>query len=120
MQGLDNLKKNITQIYDRRKAAVYAIGLKWGAIALEYFQRQQPASPGGRGQFWNNQSAYAAATVFFYVLRDSGFIALRLAHLAQYGVYLELANDRKHESLRPIIQRFAGRMIREIQELYAD
>lgn len=120
MQGLPEVKRNIALIYNRRKSAVYAICLKWGAIALQYFQNQQRPSPGEKGAYWTNRTAYAAATVFYYVILADDFIALRIAHLAQYGIYLELANDRKHESIRPLIQRYAGRLLKEIKELYAD
>lgn len=120
MEGLQSVKKNIVELYKRRKAAVYAICLKWGAVMLEYFHRQQPPSPGEKGLFWTSRTAYAAATFFYYVLQSNDYVALRVAHLAQYGIYLELANDRKHEAIRPLIKRYAGRCLKEIQELYVD
>lgn len=51
---------------------------------------------------------------------ESVIIRWFLAHGVRYGVYVELANDRRYEAIRPIIQRFAGRFIAEVKALYGD
>jgi hypothetical protein len=112
--------KNIEQIYNRRRAAIYAYGLKWGAEALNYFRSVQPPSPGTKGQFWNNRTGSAALEVFVGGIREDDEIGWFMAHFVSYGVYLELANNRANEAIRPIVQRFAGRFIRDVQDLYAD
>jgi len=93
--------------------------MKWGSEMLKYFQRMQPATPGAKGAFWTNRTGIAAATWFYNVFFIEDSIILRAGHSAEYGVYLELANNRAHESIRPIIQRYAGRLLRDIKELYA-
>lgn len=117
---VSGVKKNVASIYERRRAAVYAISLKWAAICLNYFRSVQPATPNSQGRFWHNKTAQAAARVFSNASIEGDLIRLFIAHGVSYGVYLELANDRKHEALRPIIQRFAGRYIAELKALYGD
>lgn len=118
--NLGNVKRNVKNIYERRRAAIYAICLKWAAVMLAYFQQQQKLTPGQGGIYWFNRTAYAAATLQFIAFTEENVIGVRGFHTAFYGVYLELANNRKHEALRPIIQRYAGRVLRDVKALYAD
>lgn len=118
------VKQNIAGIFERRKAAVYALSLKWAAIALNYFRSVQPSAPNSSGQFWHNRTAQAANRMFSDAFMeeegDEIIIGWFMAHGVSYGPYLELANNRAHESIKPIIERYAGRFIREVQELYVD
>jgi hypothetical protein len=54
--------------------------------------------------FWNNQTETAYNSVFAENYTVGTEVGWFIAHAVEYGVYLELANDRKHEALRPIIQ----------------
>jgi hypothetical protein len=120
LTGIDELKSNLKSIYERKRAAAYAISLEFAQMAWNYFQTQQAARPATPGKYWNNQTAQAAARVFADAFMDSKTVGWFIAHGVDYGVYLELANDREHESLRPIIQRYAGRYLERIKSLYAD
>jgi hypothetical protein len=118
--GLDveKVKKRIRSIYDVRRAQIYGISLQYAAMALRDFQIQQRISPHSFGNFWNNQTAQAAARVFSRAFKDERSVGWFLAHGVFYGVYLELANDRKHEALRPIVQQYAEKFLKDIRKLY--
>lgn len=105
--------KRIEGIFEKRKAAIYAISLNYAAIALTYFKTQQA----GDG-FWNNQTADAFRKVFTNAFIEGDVIGWFIAHNVEYGIYLELANDRQNEALRPVIKRFAGRYFDSVAKLY--
>lgn len=120
MTGITDLLKNIRSIYNRKEAALYALALNFAAIALNYFRQVQSSTPGTKGAFWTNRTGQAAARVFSNAELTRDFISWYMAHGVQYGVYLELANDRKHEAIRPIIQRYVGRFLQDAQKVYKD
>lgn len=110
--------KNIEDIYDRRRAAVYALSLDYAAKALAEFKRRQPRGIGNSGDFWTNQSSQAADRVFSDAYIQGEVIGWFLAHAVDYGVYLELANDRQNEALTPIIRELAPKFRRAIKDMY--
>jgi len=120
LRGVDGVKKNILSIYERKRAAVFGFCAEYAQIGLRYFYDEQGASPSTPGRFWFNRTAQAAMRIISMPRQSGDTIAWRMAHGVRYGVYLELANDRKHEALRPIIQRFSGRLLEDIGKLYAD
>ena len=109
---------NIRGIYERRRASVYALCLYYASLAINYFKQVQPASPGSAGEFWHNQSGQAAARMHSGAYQEENIIAWFMAHGVQYGVYLELANDARHQAIRPVIQRFIGRFHQDLKKLY--
>ena len=119
------VKANIKGIYARRVSAVYALSLHYAAMAIEYFLSQQPASPNSRGAYWNNRTAQAAARMFARGFREDlneeeAIVGWFMAHGVHYGTYLELANNRAHESIRPIVQRYAGRFFEDVKKIYGE
>jgi hypothetical protein len=122
---VSGVKGNIKAIYARRASAVYALCLHYAAMAIEYFLSQQPASPNSKGAFWTNRTAQAAARMFARGFREDlneedAILGWFMAHGVQYGTYLELANNRAHESIRPIVQRFAGRFFEDVKKIYGE
>ena len=117
---IQKVVSNINGIYERRKAAVYALCVEYAAMAIQYFWSVQPPKQNTQGQFWYNRSGQASARMKHGAYIENNIIAWFLGHGVQYGVYLELANDARHQSIRPIIQRFAGRFWRDLQKLYGD
>lgn len=116
MSASDDKKKvvrNIINIYDRRKAGIYAFSLEYAAIALRYFRQVQSG-----GGFWENQTTEALNRMFSDAFMNKNEVGWFMAHGVDYGVYLELANDRRNESIRPTIQRFAGRFFNAVKGLY--
>jgi hypothetical protein len=122
---------NVSEIYSRRRAAVYALCLAYAGQILAEFRTQQLVGPGGGswidryngrgiGRYWNNQTETAARTVFSKAFTDGADIGFFISHMVEYGVYLELANDRRHEALRPIIEKAYPAFRRDIEALYSD
>jgi hypothetical protein len=123
--------QNITAIFARRRAAVYALCLAFAGQILAEFRAQQMTGPGGgswidryngrgKGRYWNNQTETAAKTVFSDAYIDGEDIGFFISHLMEYGVYLELANDRRHEALRPLIEKYFPLFKRELAQIYTD
>jgi len=110
---------NVQGIYARRRAAVYALCVYYASLAINYFRQVQPATPGTAGKFWHNQSGQAAARMHSGAYQEENIIAWFMAHGVQYGVYIELANDARHQAIRPVIQRFVGRFYQDLKKLYA-
>ncbi len=117
MEGIADLKRNIDIIYNQKKAAaVYALCVYYASLALQLFRRQQASQ-----RYWNNQTHLAMDTVFARGFREGNdAMGWFMAHTQQYGVYLELANDRKHEAIRPIIERYYARFRSDLEKIYGD
>jgi len=77
--------------------ALYALAQQ---TALEAINEAKHNAP------WEDQTTTARAQLFTTAYRSDEAVGFFLAHGVQYGVYLELANDRKYEILRPTIRAF--------------
>ena len=87
-------------------------------MAIQYFISVQKTGIGNPGKYWHNQTEQAAARVFAKAFRDGKDFGWFIAHGVDYGVYLTLANDRKHDGLTPIIKRYAGRYFNDVKKLF--
>jgi hypothetical protein len=114
-EGVPQVKKNISEIMKRRRAAIFAIGGEYALKSLMYFKGEQAGN-----KYWNNQSNDAMNRMQTQPFQSSTVVGFRMFHGVYYGFYLETANDGRHQALRPVIQRYAGRFIRDVQALYAD
>ena len=103
MLGIDLIKNGMRKHFDRKTIATIALCRYYAAKALEEFRRKQPSFQFAEG-FWINRTTIARNSVFADSFTDSDAVGFFLAHAVGYGVYLELANNRKHESLRPVIE----------------
>lgn len=110
---IEALKKNIKAIYTRKKKLVLALCLEYAGLALRYFRQVQQSN-----KFWTNRTNIAKDTVFSGPINSNDIVGFFLAHTVQYGVYLELANNRKYQSLLPVVVRFYSRFIRDLEELF--
>lgn len=110
--GVGLVKQNIRLIYERRRAAIYALSLRYAGLAINYFRQQQAG-----GAFWNNQTNQAKDRMFTDAYILGNIIGWFMAHGVEYGPYLELANDGKNQAIRPVINRFAPRFFRDVQEI---
>ena len=117
MQETASFKANIDLIYNKKKkSAVYALCGYYASLALQLFRRRQ-----ARDSYWTNRTHLAMDTVFARPFKEGeDVMGWFMAHTQQYGVYLELANDRKYESLRPIIMRYLPRFKADLQRIYSD
>jgi len=109
------VKANIKNIYERRKAAIYALSLYYAGLAINYFRQQQ-----NNGAYWTNQTNQAKDLMFTDAFIEGDIIGWFMSHGVEYGPYLELANNGQNEAIRPVIQRFAGRFLQDVKELYSD
>ena len=114
-RDINNVKTQIRGIYDRRRAALFALSLRYAGLALQFFRAQQST-----GRYWENQTNTALNAMFSDAFQSGDVVGWFLAHGVQYGVYLELANDRRHEAIRPIVAMFAPRFIQDVKELFGD
>lgn len=119
-RSADLVKRNIARIQRRNRAIVYAICVDFAARALNEFRERQPTGVDTAGEFWHNQSGQAAARVFSSAFREGDVLGWFLAHAVQYGVYLELANNRQNEALRPIVLRYQTRFFRAVTDVFRD
>jgi len=94
--------------------------LRWAAEMLNRFRRDQPAAPGTKGKFWNNQTGQASARMLTRAIKYSDGAAFRMQHGVNYGVYLELANDRRYQAIAPMILEVYPLFNQELKDLYAD
>jgi hypothetical protein len=128
---MTDVARNLDAIFARKRAAAFALCLAYAGQILSEFRVQQLVGPGGgswidryngrgTGRYWNNQTETAAKTVFADAFTDGDDIGFFIAHLVEYGVYLELANDRRHEALRPLIEKFYPLFKRDLAAIYAD
>jgi hypothetical protein len=112
---------NIEAIFARRRAAAVMLCLEYaGRILAEFRQRQadQGGFLSGATQFWTNRTGVAAATVFSDAIIEDDEIGFFIAHMIEYGVYLELANDRAYEALRPLVEEFYPEFKKDLAEIY--
>jgi hypothetical protein len=114
VDGVDEVKKSIVDIYDRRKAAILAMSKYYAAKMLVWFRQQQVAD-----KWWNNQTFDAIARVFTngYLTDGGESIAMGAAHGVQYGVYLELANDGKHSAIWPMMIEWSAKYLEAAKAL---
>jgi hypothetical protein len=109
---------NIKSIYTRRLAQLEALNRYYAALAINYFISVQKTGIGNPGKWWHNQTEQAAARMFTNAFKDGTDIGWYIAHGVDYGVWLTLANDRRHDALTPIIKRYAGRYFNDAKKLF--
>jgi hypothetical protein len=115
---INRVTGKIKTIYERRRAYLYALSLAYAGHAIRRFRAQQPAVSGERGKYWTNRTAQAAARMFTRAFMDGDSVGWRMSHGVKYGVYLELANNRRGEAIRPIVEAFGLAMIAAAKKYY--
>lgn len=108
------VKSNVQKIYNRKYNAALALCYEYSGMVLNSFLQQQ-----SRNKYWTNRTYVALDTVFSRVIVEKDVVGFFLAHSVEYGVYLELANDRKYAALAPVVMNFLPRFERDLQEIYA-
>ena len=111
--GTRRVSRKIKTIYERRRAAVYALCLNYAGRALNYFRQNQDSNA-----YWQRRTGQAQDRVFSDAQIEGQIISWFMAHGVDYGVYLELANDRAHEALRPTIVHFYDEFMKDLKSLY--
>jgi hypothetical protein len=111
--SLNSVKKEIVDLYTRRRAAVYALALLWAARTIREFRQRQ-----ANNYYWNNETTTAWRTMFTTAFIDGDMIGFLMAHAISYGVYLELANNGRNQAIRPLMQAFSVFFISDVRRLY--
>lgn len=114
-QDVNQVQRNIHSIYNRRRAALFALALRYAGLALQFFRQQQAT-----GKYWENQTNTAMNAMFSDAFISGDVVGWFMAHGVQYGVYLETANDRQNEAIRPVLAMFSPRFIRDARKLFGD
>lgn len=100
-------------IFERKKAALFAYAQLLSVEALTELQDRQKDNA-----FWNNETFQALQRLFSDAFMEDDAVGFFLAHGVEYGIYLELANDRQNEALRPMAEKYALKFKLFAQELY--
>lgn len=115
---------------DGFRTAIIGLAQAHLAAALDQFHKLQPAqvktgtkngeevqysSVGGR--YWTNRTGDAAARVFGEVFFSDKAVGFFMAHGVEYGIYLELANNRQNEALRPLVEIYGNQYIMAVEEV---
>lgn len=111
--SLASVKREIKDVYTRRRAAVYALAIKWAAAAIREFRERQ-----ANNYYWNNETTIAYRTMFTSAFIDGDEIGFLMAHAISYGVYLELANNGRNQAIRPIMNAFSIFFVTDVRRLY--
>jgi len=108
--------------FRKRKRQVYALAGFYAAEALRYFQNEQLSKVVGK--WWTNRTFQAASRFFAKAFKasdaDEATIGFFISHGVDYGKYLTIANDRKHDALTPIVNKFGPKFLKDVQSLYKD
>ncbi len=114
MDSIDTVKRNITSEFERRRKSVYGLCAYYAGLVLRHFRMTQAGNT-----YWENRTHLAMDTVFSHAFKEGDdVLGFLLAHTVQYGVYLELANNRQNEALRPIINMYAPQFKKALERLY--
>ena len=112
-KDVKTVSTKIIKIYAQREAAAFALAQSFAIKAHNIFKTNQSA-----GKYWSNKTFNAFDRVFANAFHDSTGVGFFLAHGIEYGIYLELANDRKHKALKPIMSGLAISFIRRLKNMY--
>ena len=117
MESLGTVKRNIRNAFARKSNAVYALCTYYAALVIRDFRQRQEAE-----EFWTNRTSLAKDTMFSGAFSELGgeVLGFFMSHTMRYGVYLELANNRQNEAIRPIINEYFPKFKKDLARIYAD
>ncbi len=104
---------NLKAIFEKKIASLYAYAKNLAEEALQEMQTEQAGN-----EYWNNETSQALQRLFSDSFLEDDSVGFFLAHGVEYGVYLELANDRQNEILRPKAEKYALKFKLFAKELF--
>ncbi len=110
-----NFSDTISNLLERKKAAVYAICLRYATEALNYFKQQQAGEA-----YWKNQTFQAMDEMTTGGIREKEIMGWFIAHGVEYGIDLELGNNGRNEAIKPVIDHFKADFFADIGKIYHD
>ena len=112
-QDINKVIQQTRKIYGIKAVKLYALSLSYAGKAINMFRSFQSGNV-----FWDNQTDDAMKRMFSKAFIDQSEVGWFLSHGVEYGIYLELANDRQNEAIKPIIEILAPQFFRDAKELY--
>ena len=109
MFDLSEIRRNLTALPDRVEKAVMQYG-RTSAVKLE--------SKAKEDRPWTDRTAHARQRLHGSCSRIDTGIRISLAHGVDYGVYLELANEKMYAIIYPTLQREAPQIMSGLQGLF--
>ena len=121
MSARDDAKqvsRNLELIYSQKVLpAVLGLAKEYAERALQDFRNKQGVEQDSTGEYWTNRTTDAVRRVFSEAFLTGNEVGFLIAHAVEYGIYLELANDRKHEALRPTIEKWGPLFLSAVDRL---
>jgi hypothetical protein len=115
----DQAAANICKItLGRKYDAALALCNRYAGLAEKTLRDSQGVGQ-GEGQFWTNQTSDAVKSAFGYTIADSESVGWGLAHGMEYGVWLELANNREHAAIEPAVRVLSAFFFDDLRKIYA-
>ena len=114
------VNKRIAQIFSDRATEVFLLANTYSKACLDEFQSEQKTGAGIIGKYWHNRTAHASDRMFAEPMEEGLTMGWFMAHTMYYGVYLELCNNRDHEAIRPLVEKWGALFIAKVRELYGD
>ena len=108
VSGISNVKENIKNIYELRKVKLYALAISYAQKATRKARTEKK---------WTDRTSQAVKGIFSRAIKDDNEIGFFTAHTMIYGIYLELANDRNYEIIRPVIAELAPKFIEDAKKI---
>lgn len=108
---------NIAAKMEKNRMTILAQAEAHKGAMMKEFLDNQPQQQNTPGKYWNNITVDARNAVFSEVINQADAIGFFMAHGIDYGVYLELANDRQNEALRPLIEKYGRMFIERVRKL---
>jgi len=108
MSTVDQVKANIKNIFEIRKAKLYALSLSYAGQAINKARSEKE---------WTDRTSQAVERMFAKAFVSKDEIGFFLSHGVIYGIYLELANNRKYEIIRPVIAELAPKFLEDARKI---
>jgi len=109
-----NLKKMIVSQYTKNKVAMIALCKYFAGLALREFRSRQ-----ANNAFWKNQTGSLLGDAYSDAWVTKEFVGFFLSLSQNYGKYVILANNRKHDGLTPIIISLYSKFMNAVEKIYA-
>ncbi len=114
MRGVKEVQNNILNIFNRRRAAAYAISQGFALEALNDFRREQ-----SQERYWVNQTNQAMDRMFAKAFLEKDATGWSMSHGVEYGAYLELANNGKNQAIKPTVDKIKPEFFKAIRRIYS-
>lgn len=114
-EDIDKLNRTLKDLYVSKLNQMNALCKYYAGLSLQRFRQKQK-----QNAFWTNQTGSLFNNAFSDSEITREFIGFYLSLTEDYGLYVELANNRKHEAVRPTVMAFYSRFMRDVEKIYAD